>query len=422
MAELIKPWQNGGNLYVTYEGRGPGPAVVSSDVNKGAERIMNISTVDASRSVIVVRTVRQAAGQTSQETYTRLTHIECNGQQYIDLGYIVKEDDIIEMDYISTSATSADKMLFGCYNAEGSVWVSLYGSTAYCRFGSTSSRSITNATGSYRLKLQKGTVTIGPTSGAVGFAGMPDVSIYLFAARASDGDPYAYGYCRCSEFKITDNNGEVMRLLPFRRDSDGVVGMLDVITGQFYESAQEPFIAGSEAKITDGYEIIEAVTFDANNIFEACIINSSYRVEIQWQKASASGSQYLYGYITSPHTKSVTAYIGSSASWRWGSSAGAFNTNNTNIHYGVVVNGKFTVDLTSKSVATQNFTTDDTLIVGGYRSSGGVPNYQYEGKIYFFRVIDADGNYVVDWIPCKRLSDGVEGFWDCVTQTFVEPI
>ena len=38
------------------------------------------------------------------------------------------------------------------------------------------------------------------------------------------------------------------------------------------------------------------------------------------------------------------------------------------------------------------------------------------------RILDIADEIVVDWIPCRRLSDGVEGFWDCVTETFIEPL
>jgi ribosomal 50S subunit-recycling heat shock protein len=99
MAELVKAWPSGGDLSVTYNGVGDGEAVFASDENTGAERTMEVSFVDASRNVIVVRKVRQAAGQTSQETYTRLTYIECNGQQYINTGYVVQEGDVIEITF-----------------------------------------------------------------------------------------------------------------------------------------------------------------------------------------------------------------------------------------------------------------------------------------------------------------------------------
>ena len=169
------------------------------------------------------------------------------------------------------------------------------------------------------------------------------------------------------------------------------------------------------------YEKIESVTFNADKIFEACIIKSNYSIEVEWQKASASGSQYMYGLITSPHRATVTAYIGAAASWRWGRKAASFSTNNTNRHSAIVTNGKITIDSTTKTFDAQSFETADTLIVGGVRAANGTVAAQYGGVIYSFRIKDGD-SYILDWEPRKRLSDGVEGFWDCVTQTFIEPL
>ena len=59
-----------------------------------------------------------------QSKPTHASHTECNGQQYINTGYIVQEDDVIEMMYISTSTTSADKALYGCYDNNGNIWFS----------------------------------------------------------------------------------------------------------------------------------------------------------------------------------------------------------------------------------------------------------------------------------------------------------
>ena len=67
------------------------------------------------------------------------------------------------------------------------------------------------------------------------------------------------------------------------------------------------------------------------------------------------------------------------------------------------------------------FTTGFTIPVGGHKPSSGVATPTYQGYIYYFRM-RIDDEYVADYLPCKRLSDGVEGFWDCVTQTFIEPI
>ena len=112
MGEIVKQWNDGGLLSIVYTGEGNGTAVFSSSQNDGEARKMEVSSIDASRSVIVVRRVVQAAGQSSVETYTRLAYIECNGSQYINTGYIVQEDDVIDMNFIRTSSTSADKAIF----------------------------------------------------------------------------------------------------------------------------------------------------------------------------------------------------------------------------------------------------------------------------------------------------------------------
>jgi hypothetical protein len=50
-----------------------------------------------------------------------------------------------------------------------------------------------------------------------------------------------------------------------------------------------------------------------------------------------------------------------------------------------------------------------------------VPVATFNGKIYYFRIYYSS-TVVLEWCPCKRLSDGVEGFWDCLNQTFIEPL
>ena len=129
MAELVKPWNDGGSLSATYNGSGDGEAIFTSDVNEGIDRTMEVSFVDANRSVIVKREVEQIGLRQQfvtsdslvfkvsegrfgvlkvggvnpdepMETYTRLMFLESNGEQYINLDYIIQEDDIIEMTFI----------------------------------------------------------------------------------------------------------------------------------------------------------------------------------------------------------------------------------------------------------------------------------------------------------------------------------
>ena len=154
MTQLIKQWHTGtGNLTIDYAGDGDGTAVFSSSENTGEERTMEVSFVDASRSVIVVRTVRQAAAEVAVETYTRLTYIECDGQQYINTGYVVQEDDVIEA-YYDCVVESGDKFLFFAGGSNGSTWLSCYSNSAYVRFGHTSSKTISNGVHNHYIKLE----------------------------------------------------------------------------------------------------------------------------------------------------------------------------------------------------------------------------------------------------------------------------
>lgn len=59
MAELVKPWNDGGSLSVTYDGDRDGSATFSSDIAEGLDREMQVLFVDQSRVVVVERIVRQ---------------------------------------------------------------------------------------------------------------------------------------------------------------------------------------------------------------------------------------------------------------------------------------------------------------------------------------------------------------------------
>lgn len=425
MAELVKTWNDGGSLSVTYEGDGDGSAIFSSNENGGAERQMDVSYIDASRNIIVVQKVIQAAGQTSTETYTRLTYIECNGQQYINTGYVVQEDDVIEMMYISTSTTSADKALYGCYDENGNIWFSIYSNTGYVRFGSSASASITNARMTYKLTMKKSSVVLDSgNKAAPDFVGLPQVPLYLFARNNKGTGVGMYGYCRCLGFSIKNGSGELVRdMWPCKRDSDGAVGMIDLVSGQFYANggSGEDFIAGGEARMGEGYEAIPYVTFSKNKLYDLGIVNNTYTIEVMFARSEKSTTPYLYGYVTSPHTATVSAYLSSGGAWRFGSSYKGLSTNNTFINRTIVSNGKTEFNFTAGTFTKSTFTTPDTVVLGGYRAASGSLTKNYQGRVYYIRITKGD-EPIIDYFPCKRLSDEVEGFWDCVSQTFIEPI
>lgn len=360
---------------------------------------------------------------TPTESYTRLTYIECNGQQYIDLGYVVQEDDVIEADYIRTSSTSEDKMLFGAGDGTNGVWYSIHGTAAYYRFGHNKSEDTSGAGNKYRVKLQKGNVDIDDATEALPFTALPDVPLYLFARNSNTSLPY-YCHCKTRGFKITKQTGEVvMELHACKRDSDGKIGMLDSVSGIFYANngTGEDFIAGAEIKVTPEYELIDYVTFSKNKLYDLGIVKSTYTLEVMFKRSESKATPYLYGILTSPNTASVTAYMSVGGAWRFGSSYKGLSTDNTNTNYTIIKNGSTNFNFTAGTFTKSTFTTPDTVVLGGYRVASGSLTKNYQGRVYFFR-INEGSTPIIDYYPCKRLSDGVEGFWDCVAQTFIAPL
>lgn len=425
MATLTKNWSNGGTVDVTYTGDGNGSAIFSSTPNTGDERTMTVRFVDGGRSIVVERLIKQAGQAVSQDTYTRLSYIECAGAQYINTGYIVQEDDIIEMMYISTSTTSADKALYGCYDNNGNIWFSIYSNTGYVRFGSSASVSITNARMTFKLTMKKSSVVMDSGNKATpDFVGLPQVPLYLFARNNKSTGVGMYGYCQCMSFSIKNGSGELVRdMWPCKRDSDGAIGMIDLVTGHFYanEGSGEDFIAGGEAQMSADYEAIPYVTFSKDKLYDLGIVKSTYKLEVMFARSEKSSTPYLYGCVTSPHTASVSAYLSSGGAWRFGSSYKGLSTNNTFINRVIISNGKTDFNFAAGTFTKSTFTTPDTVVLGGYRAASGALTKNYQGKVFYIRITEGD-TPIIDYYPCKRLSDGVEGFWDCVTQTFIEPM
>lgn len=168
------------------------------------------------------------------------------------------------------------------------------------------------------------------------------------------------------------------------------------------------------------YEVIEYVTFDGTLIFDTCqYANERTTVDIKFKRANTSSNVYLYGVSTGQR---FTANLAQSGYWRYGEGAyPTFNTKNTNEIVANITPTRAKVGSYSRSYNATAFTTKYTVPLGGHTPSSGVPTPQFVGNVYYFQM-SIDGVMVADWIPVRRLSDGLECFWDNVTQTFIEPL
>ena len=60
-----------------------------------------------------------------------------------------------------------------------------------------------------------------------------------------------------------------------------------------------------------------------------------------------------------------------------------------------------------------------SVLIGQYR----INRFTFYGNIYYAQIIDANsGNMLLDFVPCRRVSDDVVGFYDRVTGLFYQNV
>ena len=169
------------------------------------------------------------------------------------------------------------------------------------------------------------------------------------------------------------------------------------------------------------YEEIEYVTLDGTMVYDSKYRgNNKTTIEIKFKRSSITTNVYLLG-SSGTTTTYLNAYMASNGNWRYGNFQKIFNTRQTKLFVAEMTSGRITVDGVSAEFTPNEFTTSNTLAVGGRKSSSTAFDNLFRGYIYYFRM-SIDGVLVADWIPVRRLSDGLECFWDKVTQSFIEPI
>lgn len=193
--------------------------------------------------------VISGSGETEvQAAYQNVKYLENTGTQYIDTGYVLHEDDVIEVDYtIPASALDigTDKILIDARDASNGIRVSTWGSNYkwYVRFGHTSGTT----SAAFTNQHQSGTFTFSKSSfilnGAVifddlPFTAMPTGTLKLFTGINHDtGALSGPSYARISAVKIKRNGETIRNFRPVQRTADGELGMRDAVTGEFYPNA-----------------------------------------------------------------------------------------------------------------------------------------------------------------------------------------
>lgn len=275
MATLVKPWNDGGNLSVTYEGSGDGSAIFSSDVAEGLDREMSVVFRGAGLSV--ERIVKQEGmreifeedftlvdGGTFnvlkveepswRDTYKEVEYLESTGKQYINTNVKVTPDYTVEVTFVMTQRNATWDTLFGTRSNNTARFTARWANSATGKLGVHRSKIKTASYESYddanatktmvtdtwhTIKLAKREYTFdgqlrktfSATTGTTAFS----YPIFLFAL-CNSGSPADYGYFRIKKARMWNDKDELIRDYIPCVDLDGVGGMYDVVNDTFTKS------------------------------------------------------------------------------------------------------------------------------------------------------------------------------------------
>ena len=185
------------------------------------------------------------------------------------------------------------------------------------------------------------------------------------------------------------------------------------------------------ASIPEGYKTIPAIDTQGKCVFElksATTANtySSYRIEADIAIPDSTSNKYRSSGIGYGSNYNICFGIGNTGYYSY--SNGKTDISTTKIadydmhHYILdLKNGKYNVDdtLTTASFTFTAGTGSYAFYAGGYY--GGSNAIVYHNEIIYRYTFYENDNKVNDFFPVQRISDGVIGLFDIVTQEFVEP-
>ena len=190
--------------------------------------------------------------------FTELQYLESTGIQYIDTGYVYNSNMTAHI-IIDTSFAGVGNSYWKCHGLSGSAFggpnigVSHTNklSAAIYRGGDfiTDVSAEANKRYLFDLNMLQKTFTVIDVATntvlvnesnipAAEYIGRPGFGLFGYYGRGPGGSyPTQLNSSKIYSAKLYDNNELVRNMIPARRDSDGVLGMYDSITGTFFTNA-----------------------------------------------------------------------------------------------------------------------------------------------------------------------------------------
>jgi hypothetical protein len=356
----------------------------------------------------------------SLSNFTKLEYIQSSGSQYIDTGVYYNSKLSFAVDFSNFTSDSGyvlgiDTPLFGlCRREAGQIgWFSKPNQMFTYNSFTTSGRYYIECSGdNFSCNL----VTYDPQTDSGNAEGSG--SFRLFNGRWALVSPVA---CRLHSCRIYDDGELIRDFIPVKRNSDGVVGLYEVVTNAFYtNNGSGSFTAGTS--LTNGVEITPAEYEDLlyieangsqqldtgvrfNMETDGCMVDYASTVLSQSGMilASNNATNYFWFYHYAG-TSAFSVYISANAQVNVGNLGW-----DTRRHKMTFKNKTYSIDGAYLGRDTRSLpSTDYPLYLCSWNNA-----YYYSGRIYGCKIWRKKG-LIRDFVPVRRKSDGAIGLYDRV--------
>lgn len=172
--------------------------------------------------------------------------------------------------------------------------------------------------------------------------------------------------------------------------------------------------------LPDGYEQLEAVVFDASAVVDTGVVISGDQISCRF-RFPYFADRHLFGQTVGGRYTHLTAY---NNKWYWGingaegnSGSIAWSDGQHDVVFSELGTGRLLLDGQELAADVGAHTTGGKTLQIGSRSS----NNNFAGRVFSLAVTNQSGVGVIDYVPARRISDNLVGFYDRVSGTFVEP-
>ena len=365
--------------------------------------------------------------------YYALSYLESTGTQYIKTGVVPDGSvPVIEAvyQYVSSSPLNpqAGEYVFGYWYSASRTGTAIgregSGEVVYRVYDKwTVYGNPDDAWHTVVLNASEGTKVDGDVAGDDG-AKVADVAdpnhleYYIFARNLDNGVPYSYASVRLRSLKISQNGVLVRNFVPAWRKSDGVAGLLDRVTGEFFKNrGTGVFNHPYRAEMVRRLQYAES---SGHQRIDTKIMPNGCKpvVRAKFQMLNTVNDTYIFGYWDSRVSQGVGIGFYNNKlltrvydKWVYGGPA------DTNVHE-VIMNASNGTFVDGEQIGAELSNVCD-LGQQSYRLFGRNGNGYCAARIYSF-ALDLDGTTVLDLVPARR-KDGVVGMWDRRTGEFYAP-